>query len=472
VCLIQARWHVPYAVVYLTGACNLGCSYCFANRLPPRHMSRRTGERVVEWLFENSRDGKEDPLILSFFGGEPLLRFSILRCMVEFSDRLSDRYGKRIVFSVTTNGTLITGEILDFLEARQIAVLFSVDGDRRTNDMHRNFKNGSSAAETIYAGARSVLERFPKVAARMTVTRDNLHRLADNIRFLHRLGFRFISPCPALETITGHKAWEEFDRQCRRAAEYVIRNALDGDYLHLHFLDNGIDQLVHKRAVDVACGAGKTIVGIDTNGDIYPCHRFVSYAPNDGKRFRLGNIHDGIDPVRALPFRRYDRSNVLGCYTRCRECPANDFCAGGCIALYHETTGNFLAPLVQQQKLMSVWQEICAETVDCFKQRGKFAFLLEQIKLKPKSFLPLRIYLKTGLSDFPAPGYSPPGFVSKEDQGWLIEAGSDGESRKNWESFGRFQTRCGNESDPSWRNTGRRRPRGASTPSGGSASTA
>jgi len=383
------RWHIPYAVVYLTGACNLGCQYCFANKIASKHMSLETGRDVIRWMFENTIGAKEDPLILSFFGGEPLLRFDVLRQMVEYGNKLSGKYGKRIIFSVTTNGTLISNEILDFFEENQISILFSVDGDKKTNDMYRNFKDGSSAAETIYKNAQSVLARFPNVAARMTVVKENIHLLSYNIKFLHELGFQFISPCPALEMIDEHKAWEEFDHQCRLATEYVIENALNNDYLHLHFLDNGVDQIIEKYEIDVACGAGKTFVGIDVNGDIYPCHRFVSYAISDKKLFRLGNVYEGINPIKALPFRRYDRSDILGCYTRCKKCPANDFCAGGCIALNHEINGNFLVPLVQQQKLMNIWYQICVETIKCFKQLDKYDFLLENIKMKPKSFLPI-----------------------------------------------------------------------------------
>jgi uncharacterized protein len=380
------KWHIPYAVVYLTGACNLSCSYCFANKVPPSHMSRETGRAVVRWLFENTVDAPENPLILSFFGGEPLINDTVLKDMVKFGRELSPHYNKDIIFSLTTNGTLINEEILDFLEEYKISILFSIDGDKETNDMHRIFKDGRSSSSLIIEKARAVLDRFPNTAARMTIVDKNLDLLANNIKFLHELGFKFISPCPAPETLHDHKQWVEFDRQCRLAADYVIDCALQDNYLHLHFLDNGIDQIIHQRDVEVSCGAGKTFVGIDVNGGIYPCHRFVSYALNEVSPFRLGDVYRGIDPVKSLPFRRYNRKNILGCYTRCSDCPAKDFCAGGCIALNQEITGNFLMPPVQQQKLMAIWNQICMETINSLKQLGKYDQLVEEIQKKPKSF--------------------------------------------------------------------------------------
>lgn len=384
-------WRVPYAVVYLTSQCNLSCSYCFVNRLPANHMTFEKGREVLDWLAENACQGNADPLILSFFGGEPLLRFPILKEMVHYGRQRAEACGKRIIFSVTSNGTLLTEEILDFLEKEQISLLYSIDGDRQTNDLFRTYQDGRSASDDICGNARRMLRRFPNTAARMTIVPENLERLADNIVFLHEeLGFSFISPCPAQERFTDKLQWEELDRHFRRATEYFIDKALAGDYVHLHFLDNGIDQLVNNRPLDVGCGAGKTFVGIDPQGDIYPCHRFVSYASEGKYAFKLGNVRDGIDSVKALPFRRYDRSNILGCYTRCSDCPARDLCAGGCIALNHEVSGNFLVPPVSQQRLLTIWHSLCEETLACFEGRGQRDYLLQQIQLKPKSFLPLQ----------------------------------------------------------------------------------
>jgi uncharacterized protein len=386
---MSGKWHVPYAVIFLTNNCNLACSYCFASRTGQLSMSRRTAERSVEWLFENTEGFPENPLILSFFGGEPLLEFGLMKAVVEHAGALSQKYGKSMIFSLTTNGTLLTDEMLDFIEKHNISMLFSIDGDRQTNDRFRLKKNGTSPFDTLCTNARKVLRRFPNTAARMTITPESAGSVFNNILFLERLGFSFISPCVALELFLDHDDWKTFDAECRRIAGYIIEKASEGEYLHLHFLDNGIQQIVEKQPVDVACGAGKTFVGIDAEGAIYPCHRFVTYAGADKEKFRLGDVFKGIDPVRTLPFRRYDKTHILGCYTRCNECPAKDFCAGGCIALHQEINGLFTMPLLQQQKLMTIWHSICNETIEAFKEMDRYDFLLEQIRMKPKSFVPV-----------------------------------------------------------------------------------
>jgi uncharacterized protein len=352
-------------------------------------MSDETGRKVVDWVVNNAAKGPEDPLIMAFFGGEPMLRFDLMKEMVHRGREMARSVGKDMVFSVTTNGTLITDELLDLCEENRIAILFSCDGDKETNDLHRRTRSGAGITDILYKNARKVLDRFPGSAVRMSVDSDTIHKVASNVKFLYDLGFRFVSACPVLEAIHGHDAWVEFDKQYRQAAEFAISTILDGDPLHLHFLDNGIDQIVREHELDVACGAGKTFMGIDVDGNLFPCHRFVAYSVNDNMAFKLGDVFNGIDPLKTLPFRRYNRNSILGCYHKCSDCRAKDFCAGGCIALHHEVNGLFLAPVIDQERLMNIWRQICLETIDAFKKLDKLDLLIKNIDQKAESFLPI-----------------------------------------------------------------------------------
>ena len=38
---------------------------------------------------------------------------------------------------------------------------------------------------------------------------------------------------------------------------------------------------------------------------------------------------------------------------------------------------------------MTIWHSICVETIEAFETMGRYDFLLEQIKLKPKTFVPI-----------------------------------------------------------------------------------
>ena len=80
---------VKYAALCLTHNCNLRCTYCYAGEKLDRRMSLDTARRAVNFLAENS-DGS---CAITFFGGEPMLEFPLVRQTVSCS---RERYGWRV----------------------------------------------------------------------------------------------------------------------------------------------------------------------------------------------------------------------------------------------------------------------------------------------------------------------------------------------------------------------------------------
>lgn len=110
------------AVVNLTNQCNNACPYCFVC-FQEDFMEYSTAKDTVEFLLKNviAQKNVEKPTF-AFFGGEPLLAFD------KIIKPLIIEYGDRINWSITTNGTLLTEEIIDFLADNDVSVLLSWDG--------------------------------------------------------------------------------------------------------------------------------------------------------------------------------------------------------------------------------------------------------------------------------------------------------------------------------------------------------
>src|SRR6185436_7984907 len=109
----------------LTKGCNLRFGYCYyAEREraydPKTRMSREVAYQSIEVLL---RDGPEgEPVHVHFFGGEPLLDFELLSDVTLHGERRAREVGKSITFEVTTNGTRLEPEVIDFLNEHAIAV--------------------------------------------------------------------------------------------------------------------------------------------------------------------------------------------------------------------------------------------------------------------------------------------------------------------------------------------------------------
>lgn len=103
----------------LTYGCNLNCVYCFEKHKDPRkRMSIGTAKSIVDKEIHRIHDLNPDAMLkFDLFDGEPLLCFPLIKELCEWA-WLQD-YPLRYYFSITTNGTLLNGDIKDWLRHRQ-----------------------------------------------------------------------------------------------------------------------------------------------------------------------------------------------------------------------------------------------------------------------------------------------------------------------------------------------------------------
>lgn len=74
-------------------------------------MSLSIAKKAIDFFQEHSTD--QNNVTIGFYGGEPFLEFELIKeCVAYAEDKLE---GKKIEYSVTTNATLLTDEIIDYL---------------------------------------------------------------------------------------------------------------------------------------------------------------------------------------------------------------------------------------------------------------------------------------------------------------------------------------------------------------------
>ncbi|MBR2693150.1 MAG: 4Fe-4S cluster-binding domain-containing protein [Thermoguttaceae bacterium] len=84
------------------------CVYCFKEKRR-KQMDDRIAFDAMIWLIHAS--GEIRDLNVALIGGEPLLRFDLIKRLVPFAKRRAAYHGKTIHFSATTNNTLLADEI-------------------------------------------------------------------------------------------------------------------------------------------------------------------------------------------------------------------------------------------------------------------------------------------------------------------------------------------------------------------------
>ena len=316
-------------------ACNLGCTYCYAQGgdfgAAPRAMAPETALAAVDLLLADAGPG--DRVNLAFLGGEPLAARAVLQAATRHAAARAAGRGIRIGFSITTNGTLVGPADGDFFEEFGFAVTVSLDGTRERHDRLRPFRNGAGSFDRIMANVAPLLarQRRMQVSARITVTPHNLDLPETLAAFVaagfHSVGFSplLAPPDPADGTALGPDGLAAMLAAmvaCGRAFE---AHAAAGRRYPFANLLTALAELHRGTHRPYPCGAGAGYLGVAAGGELAACHRFVGDPAG-----ALGSLEAGIDRERRdawLAERHVHRQSP------CRGCWARYLCGGGC---HHE----------------------------------------------------------------------------------------------------------------------------------------
>ena len=319
--------------LHIAHDCNLACKYCFAEEGEYHGrralMSFEVGKKAIDFLLENS--GNRRNLEVDFFGGEPLMNWNVVKQIVEYGRSKETEFDKKFRFTLTTNGMLLTDEVMEFANREMSNVVLSLDGRKEVNDAMRPTRGGKGSYDVIVPKFKKFAEQREGVKdyyIRGTFTRNNLEFSKDVIHFAD-LGFRQTS----MEPVVGEEdesyaiRWEDIPKVKEEydilAKEYIKRKKEGRGFNFFHFnIDLKQGPCVAKRLS--GCGSGTEYLAVTPWGDFYPCHQFVGK-----EEFLLGNVDTGI--VKNDICNEFKLCNVYA-KPKCRDCFARFYCSGGCAA--------------------------------------------------------------------------------------------------------------------------------------------
>lgn len=340
--------------LWLTYDCNLNCKYCYErdikvgqSNIINNNTINNFLEFIKKFLVENNKN-KYEPYIVNLHGGEPLVRYDLLKKVVnelKLSEELKD---KEILFGVTTNGTLLNDEIIEFLCANfKYSLSISIDGIKAAHDKNRTFINGDGTFDIVINNALKVLSKRPDLRVRMTFDSSTVKELYNNVIYLMKLGFKTIVPAPDLFD----KNWDDAaGKELEKQIKMIINSK---DYKGSSDINIGIINEIKRNNPKIICTGGINSINIAPDGKLYPCTYVVGK-----EEFQIGNVLDGIDNEKLLVYR-----NIYNCKNdQCNGCTYYDYCsAGRCKFVNKLITGNYLIPapkicMINNIKY-SIWNE-------------------------------------------------------------------------------------------------------------------
>ncbi len=127
-----------------------------------------------------------------FFGGEPLLYKGLIRELVACGREMERYRAGRFHFKVTTNGTLLDAEFLEFALREDVFVALSFDGTQAAHDAHRRTAGGGGTFELLLPRLRLLLAARPYSSVLMVVNPDTVAHLTESVDFLLEEGARYL----------------------------------------------------------------------------------------------------------------------------------------------------------------------------------------------------------------------------------------------------------------------------------------
>lgn len=321
--------------------CNMRCTYCFGDAGEYGQagtMSRETAFRAIDQMAKTHQDKNTDgtPPTILFFGGEPLLNSKLILECADYCDTL---FGKNVAhLGFTTNGFLLTDDLIDRLAEHQIQFAVSFDGPYQS--VNRPLKNGEDSRAMVLDRLERVKRKYGKAAVIATYYPDqdpdaierDLMAVGGLMYKINPVSGSFCRDIRADgETRHDYRAAEETQRLTLQALDAVHRRderafcgVLSNRYFGKFFQDACSSPALSLHAS--FCGMGRDMVTVTPDGTLYPCHCFIGQ-----KHYCQGTLDAG-----------YERGVFAHCVTterrECRHCPMRYGCGGGCAATFSTMT--------------------------------------------------------------------------------------------------------------------------------------
>ncbi|MEE0452179.1 radical SAM/SPASM domain-containing protein [Peptacetobacter sp.] len=294
--------------IFVTNACNLKCSYCYeGSKKTNINMDIKTAELVINFIKEKIKnEDKKIPLYIVFHGGEPLCNFETIKYIEKQLKK--ENMNRKIIFDITTNGTLMNEEITDFIENKITNISISIDGTKDNHDKNRVFHNGKGTYDIVIENSKKLLEKCKNIRVRMTIVPQNIEFISQGIEELIKLGFKEFVPYPDFM----NKKWSISDLELLKIE---INKFMDLKKIYKD-IDISLINTIDINTMKGDCFGGVVSFAIDINGDIYPCTLSVG-----DKSLKMGNVKNNqIKDINKIM--RMESIENKECYL----CGRKEFC--------------------------------------------------------------------------------------------------------------------------------------------------
>jgi uncharacterized protein len=287
-------------------------------------------------------------------------------------------------YEISTNASLLTDDIIDFLEENRVSIFIGFDGISASQDLNRVLNNLNEATfEKCFNNIKNLYMRNPAASITINgvISNNNVQYLNEKFDFLHEAFPRF----PLSFNIAFNSPWDDMTLKTleielfRLAKKYIEIITTENPDFSLSLFDKQIGLAMDEKSITFPrCGACETILGITPEGYIEACTQLIGL---DVEEYCIvGNLEQGINPGKSKIFR--DSLLNYADLSICSECDLKYRCYNYCPSTNYLSSKDIYAVSPSQCQI----GKILIYTSD---------FVLEELNTKMPSLIDTRFLNET-----------------------------------------------------------------------------
>lgn len=328
----------------VTKNCNLRCKYCvysgsYSNRVHSNErMSMEVALDAIDFFLEHSIDSES--IDLGFYGGEPMLEFPLVKNCIEYMEE--NKGNKDVKYSLTTNATLLTDDMIDFFKRYGVEVTISLDGPKEIHNSNRiTATSGQGSYERVIQSLKKIENRWEQCRTKVNFNSVMSPEYGFGIYSNFFENTNFIKDFSAVVNLPSstytsevkkmsNKFVEEFNYELFKFYFSMVRQDSQIKTTkivrqHYQRLVDDIHDCLKVEVGDIKydhhsgpCVVGRHRLFVDTNGKMFPCER----VSETSEVMNIGNIYKGFEVKKVRQLLNIGKITE----SECKKCWAFRFC--------------------------------------------------------------------------------------------------------------------------------------------------
>lgn len=334
--------HFTEAVWAITGRCNYRCRHCSVsapNVDKLTDLSMDDCKKVITQLEECGIGN------VTLIGGEPLLHRNFREIVSELTER-----GIQLS-QIFTNGSLITNDLIDFLENKNVYPIMRMSFDG--TGFHDLQRGVSGAEKNLISKLELLKSRNIPVVIDMCINKANLHSLPETVKLLDSYGVDTINVTPTCDI----GLWKDvnqseklsFEEYYDYLLEYIPSFLSSQSNINLNIYriifiskDKKVKKLLpksyqgtEKGLEKLSCPSFGSSINIAYDGTVTPCFVVTDsdFIKENMPNMFKDNLKSILKESAYTKFSCAKAKNIISSNENCRSCEFRYLCGGGCRAM-------------------------------------------------------------------------------------------------------------------------------------------